>query len=72
VLATLGSAPAAATADERLPAAGGQREAAVVTFLVTASGVAVAGIGSAFWGLAVGVAVVLAFRPRRRNSVPLV
>jgi benzoate membrane transport protein len=72
LLATLGSALAAATADERLPAAGGQREAAVVTFLVTASGIAVAGIGSAFWGLVVGVAVVLAFRPRRRNSMTVV
>jgi benzoate membrane transport protein len=27
-----------------------ERDAAVVTFLVTASGVTLAGIGSAFWG----------------------
>jgi benzoate membrane transport protein len=31
-----------------------ERDAAVVTFLVTASGVTLAGIGSAFWGLALG------------------
>ncbi|WP_039055967.1 benzoate/H(+) symporter BenE family transporter [Enterobacter sp. Bisph1] len=30
------------------------RDAAVVTFLVTASGVTLLGIGSAFWGLAIG------------------
>ncbi|MGY6036161.1 hypothetical protein ACUY4R_004276 [Kosakonia sp. BK9b] len=30
------------------------RDAAVVTFLVTASGISVWGIGSAFWGLVVG------------------
>jgi benzoate membrane transport protein len=31
-----------------------ERDAAVVTFLVTASGVTLAGIGSAFWGLVLG------------------
>jgi benzoate membrane transport protein len=31
-----------------------ERDAAIVTFLVTASGVALAGIGSAFWGLIAG------------------
>lgn len=31
-----------------------ERDAAVVTFLVTASGVELAGIGSAFWGLVLG------------------
>ncbi len=45
------------------------RIAAIVTFLVVASGIAVAGIGSAFWGLLAG-AIVLAWlgwvrRPRR-------
>ncbi len=34
-----------------------QREAGLVTFLVTASGVSLAGIGPAFWGLVAGVAV---------------
>lgn len=36
-----------------------QREAAVVTFLMTASGVSIAGIGSAFWGLCAGALVLL-------------
>jgi len=31
-----------------------ERDAATVTFLVTASGVTLLGIGSAFWGLLVG------------------
>ncbi|VFS60611.1 Inner membrane protein ydcO [Raoultella planticola] len=31
-----------------------ERDAAGVTFLVTASGVTLAGIGSAFWGLVLG------------------
>ncbi|MFF3668212.1 benzoate/H(+) symporter BenE family transporter [Microtetraspora malaysiensis] len=60
LLATLGSAVQAAVANE------GERDAAVVTFVVTASGIAPFGIGAAFWGLAAG----LAFRAllgRRRN-----
>jgi benzoate membrane transport protein len=36
----------------------GQREAAVVTFIVTASGLAVFGISGAFWGLLAGVAML--------------
>ena len=43
------------------------REAAVLTFAATASGVALFGIGSAFWGLAVGFAALAArrwIRPR--------
>lgn len=48
LLPTIGAALAAALKDE----AG--RDAAVVTFLVTASGVTLAGVGSAFWGLAAG------------------
>lgn len=43
-----------------------ERDAAVVTFLVTASGVTLLGIGSAFWGLiAGGSAYVLLSRYRR-------
>ncbi|GAA2004352.1 benzoate/H(+) symporter BenE family transporter [Nakamurella flavida] len=41
----------------------GRREAAVVTFAVTAAGVAFLGIGSAFWGLVAGAAMLL-LRPR--------
>ncbi|WP_086929305.1 benzoate/H(+) symporter BenE family transporter [Agarilytica rhodophyticola] len=32
-----------------------EQEAAVITFLVTASGITLAGIGSAFWGLVIGL-----------------
>jgi benzoate membrane transport protein len=35
-----------------------ERDAALVTFLVTASGLALSGIGSAFWGLLLGLAVL--------------
>jgi benzoate membrane transport protein len=38
------------------------REPAVVTFLVTASGVSLVGIGSAFWGLVAGLVALLASR----------
>ncbi len=41
------------------------REAALVTFLVTASGVSLAGIGSAFWGLVAGALCLLVLRPRQ-------
>lgn len=43
------------------------REAAVITFLVAASGITVLGIGSAFWALIAGLVVhlVLDARPRR-------
>jgi benzoate membrane transport protein len=41
------------------------REAALITFLVTASGFSIAGIGSAFWGLIAG-GIALLLRPRVR------
>ena len=46
------------------------RIVAVLTFLVVASGVAIAGVGSAFWGLIVGgvAMLVLTWRPRRRSE----
>jgi benzoate membrane transport protein len=53
LLATIGNALAAALAEERC------REAAVLTFFVTLSGITLLGIGSAFWGI-VGGGVVLA------------
>lgn len=57
LLGTLGASLAAAThqAESSPP---GRREAAVITFLVTASGVSPLGIGSPFWGLVAGVAVL--------------
>ncbi|MFB9066976.1 benzoate/H(+) symporter BenE family transporter [Pseudofulvimonas gallinarii] len=54
---TLGNALATAMREE--PA----REAALVAFLVTASGLQLWGIGGAFWGLVAG-AIVLQLRPR--------
>ncbi|WP_418361455.1 benzoate/H(+) symporter BenE family transporter [Streptomyces gilvosporeus] len=47
------------------------REAALITFLATASGVTLFGIGSAFWGLVFGVAAHLVLtRWRRPRSAP--
>lgn len=54
---TIGNSLTAALREDR------DREAALITFLVTASGFAAAGIGSAFWGLVAG-AIALALRPR--------
>jgi benzoate membrane transport protein len=34
----------------------------LLTFLVTASGIALAGIGSAFWGLLAGLAALVVLR----------
>ena len=48
LLGTIGTGLAQAVKDEA------HREAAVITFLVTLSGVAIAGIGSAFWGVVAG------------------
>ena len=43
-----------------------QKLGAVVTFAVTASGIVVAGIGSAFWALLVGLAVVALDEAKKR------
>ncbi len=48
LLGTIGSALAAAMKDE------GQREPALITFVVTASGLTLWGVGSAFWGVVAG------------------
>ena len=58
LLGTIGNALATALHDES------QREAAFLTFLVTASGLALWGIGSAFWGLLLGLLVLRL--PRRQ------
>ncbi len=49
LLGTIGSGLAVAVKDES------HREAALITFLVTLSGVVIAGVGSAFWGVVAGV-----------------
>jgi len=56
LLGTIGNSLAAALREES------EREPALVTFLVTASGLSLAGIGSAFWGLLAGVATLLVLR----------
>ena len=59
LLGTLGGALGTAVKDE------GSREAALVTFLITASGLSLAGIGAAFWGLVGGVLTLLILKPRK-------
>jgi benzoate membrane transport protein len=59
LLGSIGGGLATAMKDE------GSREAALLTFLVTLSGLTLASIGSAFWGLIVGVLTLVALRPRR-------
>ncbi|MFI6239671.1 benzoate/H(+) symporter BenE family transporter [Micromonospora sp. NPDC050795] len=62
LLGALATALAAAVTD---PAT---REAAVVTFVVTASGVTLIGVGGAFWGLVAGCLMLLLFH--RRQPAP--
>ena len=40
------------------------REAAVITFVVTASGVSLFGVGAAFWGLVAGALATFIFNRR--------
>jgi benzoate membrane transport protein len=56
LLGTIGSGLASALVQES------EREPALLTFLVTASGVSLASIGSAFWGLLAGLAALFALR----------
>ena len=53
LLGTIGGALATAVKDES------NREAALITFLVTLSGVAIAGVGSAFWGVVAGALALI-------------
>ncbi|WP_315904251.1 benzoate/H(+) symporter BenE family transporter [Streptomyces sp. ASQP_92] len=66
LLGTIGNSLASALADDD------SREAAVITFLATASGVTLLGIGSAFWGLLAGALTLLVMRVRlpRRSPPP--
>ena len=56
LLATIANSLAGAVADDSC------REAAIITFIVTASGLVIAGIGPAFWGLAAGLVAMQVFR----------
>ena len=53
LLGTIGNSLAASLRDEH------EREPALITFLVTASGLTIAGIGSAFWGLIAGALTLM-------------
>ncbi|MGW5012268.1 benzoate/H(+) symporter BenE family transporter, partial [Micromonospora chalcea] len=66
-LALLGALAGAVAAAVAQPDA---REAAVVTFVVTASGVSLFGVGGAFWGLVAGWLMLLLFRRRAAASPP--
>lgn len=59
LLGTIGNGLAAALRDEP------HREAALITFLVTLSGVVVAGVGSAFWGVVAGSLALFVQQYRR-------
>lgn len=48
------------------------RDASLWALLITASDVQFFGIGSAFWGLAAGVAIHFLFRPKRANTAPAI
>ena len=56
---TIGNSLAAAMREEH------DREPALITFLVTASGVSLAGIGSAFWGLVAGARDLAGLSPQK-------
>ncbi len=59
LLGTIGGALSAALRDDT------NREAALITFLVTLSGVVIAGVGSAFWGVVAGALALLVQRGGR-------
>jgi len=61
LLGTIGSGLAVAVEDTRY------REAAVITFLVTLSGVVIAGVGSAFWGVVAGTIALFVQKYRLRT-----
>ena len=62
LLGSIGNGLAVAVKDES------HREAALITFLVTLSGVVIAGIGSAFWGVVVGSLTLLVQQYGSRTS----
>jgi len=64
LLGTIGSGLAAAVRDES------HREAALITFLVTLSGVTIVGIGSAFWGVVAGAIALTIQQLGRRIAAP--
>lgn len=64
LLGTIGSALATAMRDEL------HREAALITFLVTLSGVVIGGVGSAFWGVVAGALALLVQQVGKSRFAP--
>ena len=64
LLGTIGSGLAVAVADER------HRDAALVTFLVTLSGLTLWGVGSAFWGVVAGTIALVVQHYRTSPRLP--
>ncbi len=62
LLGTIGGALSTAVQEEQ------HREAALITFLVTLSGVVVAGVGSAFWGVVAGAVALGVQQVGRRKT----
>lgn len=62
LLGTIGGGLATALRDEH------EREPALITFLVTASGVSLLGVGSAFWGIVAGTLALLVLRAGTRAA----
>ncbi|MDB5931781.1 MAG: hypothetical protein JWR60_3488 [Polaromonas sp.] len=65
LLGTIGSGLAVAMKEDT------HREAALITFLVTLSGVAIAGVGSAFWGVAAGALALFVQQYGQQRQAPL-
>ena len=66
LLSTIGAGLAAAVRDEA------RREPALITFLITASGLQLFGIGAAFWGIVAGLfASVVLHAPLRGTVTPV-
>ena len=63
LLGTIGGGLAGAMKDEA------QREAALITFLVSASGLTLWGVGAAFWGVVAGVGALAVARWRRAAAI---
>jgi benzoate membrane transport protein len=61
LLGTIGGGLASAMKDE------GSREPALITYLVTASGLTLGGVGAAFWGVVAGALALAVQRLRRRG-----
>ncbi len=62
LLGTIGNGLAVAVQDES------HREAAIITFLVTLSGVVIAGVGSAFWGVVAGTIALFVQQYGKRKT----